>query len=346
MQSRQIEQGALSFEQFDRAYGAPIAQAVLKATPQDFVVEEQLGFELSDEGEHLWLWIEKVGQNTDWLVKQLAKSLPLSPAAIGYAGKKDRKAVTRQWLSVQLPVSKEPELMARLRSLPGIQCLKHQRHAKKCHIGDHQANHFQLRLQFPRAVSSEAKVQLEQRLQQIAEKGFPNYFGEQRFGHQMQNLLKGEQWLQNPRRKVPRHLKGLYLSALRSALFNTVLSQRVHLHNWQTPLAGEVFSEADPHPNSALALTGPLPGDGALGSQEAVLAIEEQAIEPFASWWNGLKQARLRPERRALTCLPQALQWQWASEKIVTLDFTLPKGSYATMLVREWVQTVAPPFST
>lgn len=329
---------ALHFAQFARAYGEPLTEAALKTEPQDFVVEEVLGFELSGEGEHLWLWIEKVGQNTDWLVKQLAKGLNLPTAAIGYAGKKDRQAVTRQWISVQLPASREPALMARLNTLPGVSCLKTQRHSKKCKVGDHFANHFQLVLRFSASLTTALQSQLNQRLQQLAQRGFPNYFGEQRFGHKMQNLQQGVLFLQNPRCKVPRHLKGLYLSALRSALFNVALSHRIVLGNWQTPLEGEVFLEeavSGQSENISFALTGPLPGDGELGSEQAVLALEEAALAPFESWRQGLKQARLTPERRALTCLPQALNWQFDSEQTLTLRFTLPKGSYATMLVRE-----------
>jgi len=333
----------LVFEQFERAYGEPVTIAALKTKPQDFVVEEVLGFELSGEGEHLWLWIEKVGQNTDWLVKQLAKGLNLPTAAIGYAGKKDRQAVTRQWISVQLPTSRESSLMARLNTLPGVNCLKAQRHSKKCKVGDHLANRFQLVLRFPSPLTAALQSQLNHRLQQLAQRGFPNYFGEQRFGHKMQNLQQGEQFLQNPRRKVPRHLKGLYLSALRSALFNVALSHRIALGNWQTPLDGEVFTEGaatETSENTSFALTGPLPGDGELGSEQAVLALEEAALAPFESWRQGLKQARLTPERRALTCLPQALSWQFETEQKLTLQFVLPKGSYATMLVRELIQVL------
>jgi len=338
-----------AFDSLATAYGQPIAEAQLKAQPQDFRVEEVLGFELEDEGEHLWLWLEKVGQNTDWLAKQLAKALNLPISAIGYAGKKDRQAITRQWFSIPLSPAREKHLWTKLKTLPGVHCLKSQRHVKKCRIGDHLANRFQLILRFDHELKTPIIEQLNQRLQQIETFGFPNYFGKQRFGHAMQNLQQGIQLLQNPRSKIPRHLKGLYLSAVRSALFNEVLSHRLKRGNWQPPLSGEV-----PHPpekcstNESMAfyLTGPLLGDGDLGTEQAALALELAALKPFEKVWQGLKQARLKPERRLLTCRPQSLSWQFSMDTTVLtkqtkvqqtlhLQFTLPKGSYATLLVRE-----------
>lgn len=337
-----------SFSQFAFAYGSPCARAVLKASPQDFQVIEQIAYPLSGEGEHLWLWVEKIGQNTDWVAKQLAQWAGISAKSVGTAGKKDRQAVTQQWISLHLPGQSDPDLSTL--DIPGVRILKQRRHHRKLQTGGLSGNRFCVTL---REVKG-GKEGVEQRLKTLSEQGIPNYFGEQRFGNQLQNLSNASRWFCE-NRKVKRTQKSMYLSSVRSWIFNEILSERIQNKSWNQYQVGDVFqlqgsskwflddgesslseriSTLDIHP------TGALTGQGVLPSQNAVAALEQSVIERHPLWQNGLEKWGLKQERRALRVLPEAVSWQWLDAEVLALSFSLPAGSYATMVVREVFELV------
>src|SRR5210317_813163 len=82
--------------------GAPEAEGFIRRCPEDFVVEEIPRIHPGGEGGHLWLWVEKRSANTDWVAKELARTIDCVPRDVGYAGLKDRHAITRQWFSVPI----------------------------------------------------------------------------------------------------------------------------------------------------------------------------------------------------------------------------------------------------
>lgn len=330
------------------AYGKPVATAMLKASPEDFQVEEQIAFSLSGEGEHLWLWVEKVGQNTDWVAKQIAHYVDITSREMGVAGKKDRQAVTYQWMSCHLPGKADPDFSAL--DIPGVKVLKAIRHNRKLQTGGLSGNRFQIRLT---GVQGDVPA-IEARLHRIQAKGFPNYFGEQRFGKDMQNLMQVTRLFEGKIRPK-RHQKSLYLSAARSWMFNEELSQRIKLQNWNQALKGDVFqlqgsqkcfvSEVDDeilHRVAALDIhpTGFLTGRGKSLALGEVLELELSIMAEHPDWQSGLEKFGLKQERRALRVLPQDLSWQWEGnadheQQSLILSFSLPSGSYATMVVRE-----------
>lgn len=334
-----------SMQVFAFVDGCPSTRAVLKAEPQDFRVTEEIAYPLSGEGEHFWLWVEKTGQNTDWVAKQLAKWAGVEARAVGTAGKKDRQAVTCQWMSVHLPGKEAPPLESL--SVPGVRVLKAVRHHRKLQTGGLSGNRFELVL---RDVSG-SSAEVEARLARIAREGVPNYFGEQRFGRDGQNLANATRWFETGR-KVKRTQKSMYLSAVRSWLFNEILSHRVANGTWNQALSGDVFqlqgsqkwfvddgdarlaqrvAEGDVHP------TGALSGRGDLPSQAQVADTEKAVLAAHPVWQQGLEQWGLRQDRRALRVLPQEVRWQWLEQDVLQLGFSLPAGSYATMVVRELV---------
>ena len=105
-----MSENAADFNQLNYVLGKPDIKALLKAEPEDFMVEELISYPLSGEGEHLWCWVEKRQQNTDWVAGMLAKWAGTSKRNVGFAGQKDRHAVTRQWFSIQLPGKANPEV--------------------------------------------------------------------------------------------------------------------------------------------------------------------------------------------------------------------------------------------
>jgi tRNA pseudouridine13 synthase len=337
------------------AYGEPTCCGVYKVTADDFEVEEQIAYELSGEGEHLWCWVEKRGENTDWVTQQLARWAGVSPARIGVAGQKDRHAVTRQWFSIQLPGQADPDPQAL--GLENVHILKMVRHQRKLQTGGLSGNRFRLVI---RQLQGDCSA-LQPRLEAIAQQGVPNYFGEQRFGLNGRNLPKADALLSGRLTRVKRNQKSLYISAARSWLFNRVLSERVRQGSWNRFVDGDVLqlqgsqrwfvedgsealvdrvAEGDLHP------TGPLVGRGDLPSREKVNALETAQLVPYAAWLDGLERLGLKQDRRALRVLPQGVAWRWlegGEEAALELAFTLPAGSYATMVVREICK--AEPFS-
>ena len=309
---------------FSRAYGLPEFSGLLKAQPEDFRVTEQLGFELSGEGEHLFLFVEKRGLNTRQVATGLAQWADIKPMDVGYAGMKDKVAVTRQWFSLYLGNHSDPDITAL--SEPGLQVLESARHRQKLRRGMHQANHFEIRLTQCAGLD---ETSLAARMTQLVA-GVPNYFGEQRFGYGGDNLPAAEQLLV-ARKRVKRAMKGIYLSAARSYLFNRVLSERVGQGNWQQPLTGDVLAD------NGLP-TGPMWGRGRLATRADAAELEQKLMDGWSDWCHGLEHQGLKQERRALVLVPQGLNWVVEAAEgghNLTLAFELPVGGYATSVLRE-----------
>ena len=217
-----------------RAHGPAVLSATIRSTPEDFFVEELPGFEPSGSGEHLLLTIEKRGMNTAFAAKRIAQWARVPEMGVSYAGLKDRHAVTRQRFSVHLPKKVAPDL-ATLES-DELRVLDHAWHSRKLPRGALAGNRFVLVL---RELQGEREA-IELRLRAIAEHGVPNYFGEQRFGREGDNVANALAMFAG--RRVRREQRTLLLSAARSELFNRVLAARVNAGNWNLGLDGEVWA--------------------------------------------------------------------------------------------------------
>jgi tRNA pseudouridine13 synthase len=332
------------------AHGGPAGQGLLRAIPDDFVVDEDLGYQPSGQGEHAFLVIRKRNTNTHDLARSLAKLCGIAQVGVGYAGLKDRQAVTTQSFSVHLPGRPDPDWT--VLDDEDIQVLSVARHHRKIRRGSLRGNRFRVRL---REVNADREA-LEQRLQRIARHGVPNYFGSQRFGHAGSNLRRADALLRGELRKVKREQKGILLSAARAQLFNQVLAARVDAGNWDRVLRGDVLllagserqfiadsvddtllrraAEFDIHPS------GPLPGRPCrtLVPEEEAAWLESQALRPWLDWIDGLARLGLDADRRSLRLKVDELAWHWESDQLL-LDFALPAGSYATVVVRELLHT-------
>ena len=300
----------------------------------------------SGQGEHLWLQIRKTGCNTDWLARQLAQWAQVKAMAVSYAGLKDRHGVTTQWFSIHLPGQADPDLSSL--HLEGIEVLQHKRHDRKLKRGTLSGNCFTLLI---REIQGD-RQELEQRLAHIKQAGIPNYFGEQRFGHDMANLEKAERLFQGGLNRLKRHHRSLYLSAARSWIFNRFLSERIESGDWNHFITGDVlmldgknacFSDDGSADLKArvrsreLHPTGPLWGRGRSMADAECARLEQTIVQQMPVLAEGLEAAGLKQERRALRLIPDQLSWRWPDEQTLELQFCLPSGSYATMLVRELV---------
>ena len=335
------------------AFGAAVLEARIRTTPEDFRVEEIDAFEPAGEGEHLLLTIEKRGLNTAAVAQRLAEWAGLPEMAIGYAGMKDRHAVTRQRFSVHLPRRVAPD-MALLQPVdpgsasgPSLRVLDAAWHNRKLPRGALAGNRFALVL---RDVQGE-RAAIDARLAQIAARGLPNWFGEQRFGREGGNVAAALSMFAG--RRVRRDQRSILLSAARSELFNRVLAARVRDASWDQGLDGEVWmlsgsrsvfgpepwgevlaerlARFDIHPSGPLWGAGELRSRGKSEERELAALQDDDAIVLRA----GLEAAGVKQERRALRLVAEGLAWQWQEDSVLCLEFSLPPGCYATALLQE-----------
>lgn len=295
-------------------------RAVIKATAADFRVDELPSVIPAGEGEHLWLRLEKTERSTVEVARWLADAFHVPEHAVGYAGMKDKHAVTAQWFSVHTP-----DDAAVLPAVDGIRLLASARHRRKLRRGELAGNRFELRL---REVVGDTWTE---GLRALRDGGAPNYFGPQRFGSD--NLANATAWLTGPhgrRRRLPAFRRGLYLSVLRSFLFNEVLADRVSAGTWRRLVAGDVpaCGRDAAHP------TGPLWGRGRSPATAEAGRVEEAALAPHGHIREGLEHAGLAQERRSLVLRAPDLEWAQTGAAL-TLSFTLPPGTYATALLGE-----------
>ena len=336
------ELGGATGSRLPRAFGDAVLTARFRVVPEDFRVDELPSFAASGEGEHLLLDIEKRGMNTAFAAKALATWAGIPEMGVGYAGMKDRHAVTTQRISLHLPKRVAPDLATL--AVEGLRVTGHAWHSRKLPRGALDGNRFALVL---RDVEG-ARDAVDARLRAIAGTGQPNYFGEQRFGHVGGNVAAARRMFAGARFK--REQRSIYLSAARSELFNAVLAARIEAGDWATGRDGEVWMldgtqsvfgpEADDAAQRARAATqdihatGPLWGRGELRSAGACRALEEATLAPWADLREGLEEAGLKQERRALRVRVADLEWRWDADAL-QLAFTLPPGAYATGVLAE-----------
>lgn len=329
------------------AWGGPVARGVVRSEPEDFVVEEELGFEPGGGGDHTWLWIRKRDANSAEVAAALADFAGVGRGAVSWSGRKDRHAVTAQWFSVQLPGSVDPDWSEFNESRWSVE--QAVRHSRKLRIGTHRANRFQLRV---RDVAGESSA-IDAGLRRIATAGFPNYFGQQRFGGYGQNVRRArEQLVRNRRKPQP-----MLLSAARAWLFNQVLDARLAEGTWCAPQTGDALMLAgsrslfecrgdEPDLTERIAafdvdVTGPLWGLGKQPLGAEMAAREAAWLADEADLRAGVERQRAAAQRRRLRAVASGLEWSHEGD-CLELAFTLPAGVFATSLLRELVATDTP----
>lgn len=343
--------------------GKPQTHGIFKQHAEDFVVIEDLGYPLTGEGEHQFILVEKINNNTAFVAEALAKFTGLALRNVTYAGRKDKFALTRQWFGLHAPGQADFDFSGL--NLPGVNILSQTRHNKKLKTGQLKGNRFTIVL---REVS--APEQAIKRFEQAAQQGVPNYYGEQRFGVVRQNS-EGERMeggnLQLAQRMVEgetirnRNKRSMAVSALRSYIFNCNLSARIEAARFDTVLEGDALmlsgsnsffinDGSDPsvqqrYIEKDLAPSAPLWGKGPLPSTGEVAAMERQVAEQYTAAATFLADAGLRQERRAIKIWPQNLEWDQQGDTL-TLCFSLPSGCFATSVLRECINAREPQNNT
>lgn len=326
----------------------------IKQAPEDFEVEEIPAYAPSGEGAFLYLWIEKRDMGAEYFVRQVAKRLGLPPGEVGTAGLKDRRAVTRQMVSVPDSVH---ERLGDLTS-EDLRVLSVSRHGNKLRPGHLHGNRFRILV---REVADDAEARTAAIVGRIREQGLPNYYGGQRFGrgaetfHLGMSLLKKEPppTLADGRRANLRNpfLKKLALSAAQSALFNEYLARRLTDGLLRRVLPGDVmakwpfggmFVAQDMAVEQArfeareTVHAGPIFGRKTFPAADEAAAREIQILtdaglsrESFAGFGKLVQGTR---RHNLIYCEDLAASTE---PEGIRLSFTLPAGSYATVLLRE-----------
>lgn len=336
----------MSLLNFMTAHGPAVVTAQIKAQPEHFIVREWLGFSPDNEGDHMLVVVRKRGANTIWVAKQLARFAKCDSRDVGFAGLKDRQAITEQAFTVS---SRQLQANDWLNCRgDGYEVIEAYRQRRKLKRGAHKGNAFEIVLT---EVAGD-EVALNARLELIKQRGVPNYFGSQRFGREGNNLLMAHEWFEGGKVIHDRHQRGFALSAARAYLFNSILQARIQQGTWSQLLAGEVANlsgsnsvfavdqldavlkqrcdEFDVHP------TGALWGAGELRSQGAVKELEMRVASEHAAIANGLVTAGLEQERRALRVQVRDFTWRLEGDQL-TLKFSLTKGAFATVVIAELI---------
>jgi tRNA pseudouridine13 synthase len=329
-----------------RAHGAPLARGTLRTEPEDFIVEEDLGFTASGAGQHVLLKVRKRNANTQWVVRELAKLCGCHPRDIGYAGLKDRRAIAVQWLTV--PKSSLSLEAWREVHHPEFDVLEADAHSRKLPRGALAGNRFIIRIR----EFNIGDAELNARIGEITRRGVPNYFGPQRFGYNGANLARIADGL----RALRSHERGFVLSAARSLVFNAVLGARARDNSWDHLESGDIAnldgrgsifpidatdqtltdraSQLDIHP------TGPLWGRGGPASKQRVLDLETHTAAAFPQPCALTVEAGMDQERRSLRLAVRELDWHRDPDaNSIVIRFRLTRGSFATTVLRELIDS-------
>ncbi len=324
----------------------PKSIGVLKAKPEDFFVKEKINFELTGEGEHEWVFLEKINQNTQDVIALLAKKTNTPVKNIGHSGLKDKNAVTQQWLSFHRPGM--PNIDWQAIDIGTIKILKIKKHNKKLKIGTHQNNEFVILINLEKINADDIKTKIDQ----IVKNGFVNYFGEQRFGNNGNNVVKARKWL-DKQFKLSKAKKSLYISTLRSEFFNLALSNRVAANKWAKVIDGDylmlnnsqsffLYNSVEKETikkrllDKDLSISHNLLGCLAKGTFNQ---FETSVLENgFASVLNLFALQKIQAQKRAIRAEVKKLSYSLnENQKTLELKFSLNKGQYATSLIREIV---------
>lgn len=381
-------------------HGQPNIRGEIKTYPEDFIVEEQLEFEPSGEGEHLFLQIRKTLLNTQDVVGLLSSRFSVSQKKIAYSGLKDKVGITTQWFSIQLPRGFKAGDSQALESLYASNLLDDRKreereeykqaeavilraswHRKKLKFGVHKQNYFEVIVrnleQHGDFREHSLSDSLKQQITKLTQYGVPNYYGLQRFGHQWvrgteegkaltNNVVKALNTFRAEKPvKLSRSKRSIYISALRSFLFNKIVSARIERQTFTQVKKGDhlklnasesefVVSEGDDLADlqqrvltGDLHLAAPLYGDrhkdrnkeGKTKSLETKNFdnLSESIFEQYSEITSLLKKLNTELAYRSIRFIPHEVKVEWLDELAVKLSFELPKGAYATSLLRELV---------
>ena len=353
------------FDSLSYVNSAPTISAKLKVNFADFRVTENLGFDPTKSGDHLFIKVRKMDLSTLEVARKISEVTGSKLSSIGYSGMKDKRGECVQWFSI--PTGEGIEKAISSIENNKLNVIASHLNTRKLKIGSHKENHFHIKLRDCQG----SKLEFENRIDRIMEHGVPNYFGEQRFGKQMHNVHEMLRILKNPSSAIDSNFseylriktpvkRGILISAVRAYLFNQLLSTRLLLKNWSHYLLGDIlnldgtdsyFSVSDQNWDEELEkrlnsfdihISGLLPGN--ISSKDRYITrfkaadIENDLMKKYEPLLEGLRRMKVLSSRRPLRFRPKKFQFSWEGGDLLSLDFSLRRGCYATSLLREICQ--------
>jgi tRNA pseudouridine13 synthase len=323
----------------------------IRLEPNDFQVEELESYSPTGSGEHLFVRFRKTGLTTPEAVSRIARALDTDPREASWAGLKDRYAVTEQWASFR---GGDP-VKAHTIKIDQISILKAALHPHKLRTGHLRGNRFLIRIRETPRDSCEIAQGILSRLDQV---GLPNYYGEQRFGFKGRNIEQARGWVVNGEKSPrDRFSRKFYLSVFQSAIFNDWLAQRLQMVPIDSPLDGDLFRKEDTGgmfvteelestrvrmKNWEISPTGPIFGDKMRRAEGRARELEESILQRWSVSIDTFRRYKKYGPGSRRTARVRPHQWNVSYEAdALILSFQLPKGAYATALLRELLKNEA-----
>lgn len=327
----------------------------LKQEPAHFVVEELPLYEPQGQGSHLYIRIHREGMTTREVVKALSQEFALAQSQIGYAGLKDKEARCTQTFSIDTADMDETEAQRRVSESLGLAVHWVKRHGNKLKRGHLLGNRFEVLVS---GVEEKALPRAQAIADALSQRGLPNYFGEQRFGVAGDNAEAGRRLIKGIGGKTPRQkwLRGLMLNAFQSGLFNRWLAERIQRNEFGRLLMGDIAKKTDTGglfqvedalleqsrlDRGEITYTGPIYGHKMRSAAAEAGDREAEVLEAEGVSLEELKKAGLKGTRRPARLLPGPIlikAQRVGAESGLWFSFALPKGSYATTLLREFIK--------
>jgi len=323
----------------------------IKETPEDFVVEEIPVYQPDGEGEHLFVHLTKKGITTRDVQKALAGIYQVSSRDVNFAGIKDKHAVASQYFSVWLKDKEKKDLAYKLEDELPLKINNLTFHRKKIKQGHLLANSFNIKISHLECSTEQAIDQIQPVIDHIHRKGLPNYYGHQRFGIEGDNAQKGYEILIGRRKEKNKWFRRFLLSAYQSHLFNYYMVLRIQQGLYDTMLEGDIAKKHDTGgifvveetateqarlDNKEICYTGPIFGKKMKSAKGRSGKIEEKILKDHHISWEDLLGAKLNGTRRQGIIIP--VIYAEKEEDGIRLRFTLPKGAYATVVLREFMK--------
>lgn len=322
---------------------------VLKSQPEDFVVEEVPLYPCSGSGPHLYVTLRRAGWNTEALLQHVAQIVQVSPRDIGYAGKKDRHAVATQTFSLLLEKRDESEVIRLLEEQSDFSLIKAMRHDNKLKRGHLLGNRFRLLLRGARA---EDLSHAQDIASELMRQGVLNYYGEQRFGRYDDNAQLGKQILLGQGPRLRPWKRDLLIAAYQSDLFNQWLALRVSRGDGNKIISGDVAktipggglfivddleSAVQRFNNKEITYTGPMFGYKMMEAQNDAAMMEGDVLRDADIPSEAFKKYRVAGTRRVGLLYIDTINVELSNEGL-WFEFELPKGAYATAVLREFTK--------
>ena len=326
----------------------------IKEHPEDFGVEEIPLYEPEDDGQHVYVRLTRTGMTTREVVDELADLFGVSPRSIGYAGLKDKEARATQTFSLdsadfERPKPSDEEVAEQVEATLDVEVEFARRHRNKLRRGHSIGNRFRIVL---RGDAGEDAVERARAIAEaLVDRGVANFYGAQRFGDDGDNAERGREIIEGGDFDGPHWKRNLLCNAYQSELFNRWLTARIEEGMFDRLLEGDVAKKTDTgglfeveelereqprFDRREITFTGPIYGDDLWWAVSEAGELEERILEESGVTVDDLGDAGLSGSRRRGRIHLESIEVE-PHEEGVELRFALPKGAYATVVLREFL---------